>query len=228
MNISIIVATYGEDCWRDLALSRAWPSADNQGAHEVLCMHQRDGTVASVRNDLGRMATGTHLLYCDADDQLGPGFIQAMTRAHEQAGGTDGVPRLFTPRVSYVNKGRPQAPKFWPEVAMSQGNWLVIGTLVPRDLFLEVGGFPEAIHGYEDWACFAACWKAGAQIVKVPDAVYIAHVSGGSRNRRMPLDERIHWHFTIGRSLFPEEYPDDWPARHLRNARRTTAGGRRR
>ena len=52
----------------------------------------------------------------------------------------------------------------------------MVGTLVSRDLFLEVGGFEDYPHGFEDWSLWAKCWKAGAKIIQVRRAVYIAHV----------------------------------------------------
>lgn len=220
MTVSILIATYGEEAWSELAWSRAYPSTLEQGAHEVLVGHEPEGTIASARNHLAEKATGEFLLFCDADDELAPGYIEAMTEAiearskHERELG----PTLFTPRVQYVNHGRREKPKFWPEKDLRHSNWLVIGTLVPRGLFLELCGFDDAEHAYEDWSLFARCWKAGAQIVKVPDAIYVAHVIGGSRNRRMSSRERVEIHYAIGRRLFPEVYDEGWLRQHLRNA----------
>lgn len=217
MKISVVIATYGVDEWKDIAWSRAYPSAINQGAHEVLIGHDAEGTIATVRNGLAEEAEGTYLCVLDADDELAPGYITAMTHAWREwpwPGDAEQLP-LLTPRVSYVNRGRAQSPKFWPEKPLWEGNWLVIGTLVPRTLFLEVGGFPEAIHGYEDWALFAKCSKAGSPIVKVPEAIYRAHVRSGSRNRSLSHRDRVYWHYTIGREVFPEHYPPEWLEREL-------------
>jgi len=218
VNVSIIISTYGSEKWRDLAMSRAYPSALDQGAHEIVVGHDPEGTIASVRNSLAEKATGEWLLFLDADDELAPGYLGAMQRVFEQEQ-TGGLPLLLTPAVSYVTaRGRITPPKFWQEVDLEQANWLVIGTLVPRSLFLEVEGFPEAIHGYEDWALWAKCWKAGVRIVKVPKAIYRAHISPGSRNRRMTREEGLRWHYEIGRSIFPEQYPLEWLEGHLRRA----------
>jgi hypothetical protein len=167
------------------------------------------------------------LCFLDADDELADGYIAAM---HDAAPTPDfrlGASErnlLLTPMVSYVGSGRAARPKFWPEKPLSEGNWLVIGTLVPRVLFREVGGFRDELHGYEDWSLFARCWKAGAEIVKVPDAVYVAHVRGGSRNRRMSRREQVEQHYAIGRDLFPDLYDEAWLERHLRNVPKTRHG----
>lgn len=199
---SILISTYGDQKWKDLAESRALPSTVKQGALEVLIKHDPHGTIASVRNELAANAKGSLLIHLDADDELTDGYVDAVRASANRTSGHT----LFAPMVQYVNGRRAQAPKYWPEVPLDVGNWLVIGTAVPRDLFLQVGGFPEAVHGFEDWAGFAKCWKAGAQIMKVPQAVYRAHVTPNSRNRRMSVAERLYWHQRIGFDVFPEKY----------------------
>ncbi|TFH66237.1 MAG: glycosyltransferase, partial [Gemmatimonadales bacterium] len=163
-----------------MAETRALPSAMAQDAYEVLTDHDPTGTIASVRNGLAAKAKGEWLLHLDADDELGPGYIQAMQRAYEQRRRTDGVPPLLTPAVSYVVKGRRQMPRFLPGTDLTKNNYLVVGTLVERNLFLSVGGFSDYPHGFEDWSLWAKCWKAGAKIIQVRRAVYIAYINPDS------------------------------------------------
>src|SRR5206468_3897244 len=51
-------------------------------------------------------------------------------------------------------------------------NWAVVGTLVPRQLFHDVGGFRPQDFPYEDWSLWLRCVIAGACLVPVPNAVY--------------------------------------------------------
>jgi len=202
MKISICIATYGSDDWRELAWSRAWPSCQDQGACEVLVFHDTDGTIASVRNELGGQAKGDALVFSDADDELAPGYLDAMRRAAERAG--DG-PVLLTPAVSYVRKAKPSPPRFLDRgIPLSEDNWLVVGTLIRRDLFLEVGGFSDYPHGFEDWSLWAKAWKAGAQIIKVPKAVYLAHVNPRSKHRTAWCDRKwqVETHNRVRAELF--------------------------
>lgn len=90
----------------------------------------------------------------------------------------------------------------WPEMDLRLGNWLVIGTLVQRQVFVEVGGFREWPL-YEDWCLWQRCWKAGAEPVKVPDAVYVARVRGASRNRQPSRAEKLRIHGEIVAANFP-------------------------
>lgn len=205
--ISVIVATYGADEWIPLA-RRAADSARDQ-ADEVIVEHQPEGTLASARNTGAMRARGDYLIFLDGDDELEDGYVEAMRAAIVES------PALYAPRVSYVVKGRQQPPKYWPEVSLKDGNWLVIGTMLPRHEFLQSGGFREW-SAYEDFELFARFWRDhDATIVKVPEAVYRAHWRQGSRNKSMTRREAVELHYEIGRSLFPEHYDDAWLARHL-------------
>jgi GT2 family glycosyltransferase len=96
-----------------------------------------------------------------------------MRRALEQNPGDGNRKVLFTPAVQQIRKGRPGDPVFFDRgISLRDDNWLVIGTMIHRDLFTEVGGFPDYPHGFEDFALWSKCYRAGASVVKVPDAVY--------------------------------------------------------
>jgi glycosyltransferase involved in cell wall biosynthesis len=216
MNVSVVIATYGAERWRDLAYARAFPSAQSQ-TEDIQVFHDPEGTIASVRNEAAATAKGDWLCFLDADDELAPGFIGAMERASEQEQGADGSPLLLTPAVSYTGERqrRRSSPRIWPECALERGNWLVISTLIPRDLFLEIGGFrdygdPPGSIGYEDWGLFARLVQTGARIVKVPEAVLIAHITPQSRNRSATPRERNFWHYEVGRDVWPEIYDSNW------------------
>jgi len=181
VTISVIVATYGEEEWKTLAYERAVPSVigQNTGVDEIIPEHLYNGTRATSLNHGAAMSAGDWLLFLDADDELAPGYIGAMRRAVEQ---NLGGRVLLTPAVQQIRKGRPRAPFFFPECDFRTGNWLVIGTLIQRALFMEIGGFREHPHGLEDWNLWARAVRAGATVVKVPDAVYRAHMNPRSKH----------------------------------------------
>ena len=185
------------------------PSANQQNALEVLTCHDYDATIAEVRNDLAAKAYGDWLCFLDADDELGPGYLAAMERALEQERGTAATdPLLLTPAVAYVHKGRARPPRFHPVGNFQDDNYVVVGTLVERKLFFEVGGFGDYPHGFEDWSLWAKCWKAGARVVQVKRAIYYAHVDQHSKHREGWRDRswQVATHERIRRELFPELY----------------------
>lgn len=206
MKASIVIGTYGEDSWEALAHERALPSAEAQDPFEVLIGHDPAGNVATCRNELAALAKGDWLCFLDADDELAPGYLQAMGRVWERERRGGCPPLLLTPAVSYVVKGRRRTPTFHVEVSLELGNWLVVGTMLSKELFDQVGGFPDYPHGFEDWALFAKCWKAGADIRKVPRAVYIAHVNPKSKHREGWKDRKwqVETHMIVQKELFPE------------------------
>jgi glycosyltransferase involved in cell wall biosynthesis len=208
VNVSVVIATYGEEHWRDLALSRAYPSAENQGAHEIVVGHDPEGTIASVRNSLAEKTTGDWLCFLDADDELGPGYLLAVARVFERA--REPGPFLLTPAVSYWHPGRRRAnpPRFLPAVDLRYGNYLVLGTVLSRELFFQVGGFSDYPHGFEDWSLWAKSVKAGAEVRQVKRAVYIAYVNPSSKCRLSWRDKewQVRMHEQVRRDLFSEEY----------------------
>lgn len=229
MTISVCVGTYGGEEWQQLAADRAIPSTLGQEAHELLVCHDPDGTVSSARNRCAEQATGDWLVFLDADDELAPGYLDAMRGAVATSGSEYGGV-LYTPAVAYVVGGARQPAKFWPVAPYEDGNWMVIGTMISRALFDEAGGFldwgdPPGSNAYEDWALWATCQKKGASVVKVPDAIYVAHQEPTSRHRNQDELTRLSWHHEIGRALFQERYPEtleEWlPSRQaLRRSRR--------
>lgn len=192
MRVSVIIATYGDEEWRDLALTRAFPSAKDQAAHEIIVGHDTNLAIGPVRNVLAEKATGDWLCFLDADDELAPGYLGAMERAWEQEGG-DGpetTALLLTPAIQTVRNGLSFPPGFWARLPLEQGNWLPVGTLIHRDLFSAVGGFGDFPHGFEDWSLWLKASRAGARIVKVRQAVYRHHLNPHSKKTALWQDAR--------------------------------------
>lgn len=204
MNVSVIVATFGDQSWVDLADERALPSVDAQTfpAHEVIALH--GPSLHATRNQAALDATGDWLCFLDADDELEPGYLEAMAMqepeprerlatpdevdaGYELGIAFDPAAALLIPAVRYLDRlGRPKGdaaiPNIVPLRSMIEINRAVIGTLVPRDLFLDVGGFGDEPI-YEDWSLWLRCVREGAELVHVPGAVYRAWTRPRGRNR---------------------------------------------
>lgn len=192
MDVTVCVATYGDLDWRRLAKQRAIPSAE---AECVPVIDHHGETLAQARNECLRRVGTEFVVFLDADDELEPGYIEALSR---------GTCDMRAPSVRYVRPAIDFLRDPWmPQVAghqhactadcLDQGNWLVIGTAVRTSILRSVGGFEEW-PVYEDWAAFRKCWRAGATVEAIPEAVYQAHVSPSSRNRApsMRFKNRVH------------------------------------
>lgn len=193
MDVTVVVATFGDTAWKDLAAQRAVPSARAEGI-PVLAVHA--DTLHDARNcGLGRVDS-EWVCFLDADDELEPGYFAAMA-----AGEAD----VRAPSVRYLRDGRHAAPRM-PQVAghhhictadcLQYGNWLVIGSLVRADMARQVGGFAD-FPWSEDWDLWVKCWHAGATFEQVPTAVYRAHVRADSRNRGQSREAKLAAHRAI-------------------------------
>ncbi len=202
MSVSIIVATHGDPKWSDLANGCAYPSAraqaDVRPRTGVVLRHYPDYTLAQARNAAAAEAAGDWFCFLDADDELEPGYLDAMAAA-KYLRNLAGPPPLLVPRVRRVygpsNASAPEVPNKggWPRV-----NECVIGTLVRADLFRAVGGFRDftdrgrRILMYEDWDLWLRCWNSGAQLVYVHDAIYREHVAATGRNTNAHEAEKVY------------------------------------
>ncbi len=199
MNVSVIVATYGDIKWSRLAQERALPSIPDTLGVQVIEHHAPLDTLAHVRNTGASVAHNEWLCFLDADDELEPGYLDAMADAFLMGAITTDWSPLLVPRVRRVygpgNAAAPEIPNKggWPRV-----NECVVGTLVKADLFRAVGGFRDftdrgrRILMYEDWDLWLRCWNSGAQLVYVHEAIYREHVAATGRNTNAHEAEKVY------------------------------------
>jgi len=190
---TVVVATYGQQQWINLARIRAIPSARALGCQVI---HVHGDTIHGARNECVSQVTTPWVIHLDADDQLEPGYITAMSR---------GTADVRAPMVRYIQRGRGLRPAM-PRVAghghactadcLTQGNWLVVGAAVRTDLVREVGGWRD-FSWSEDWDLWLRCHLRGAKIEAIPTAVYRAFTRPGSRNRGQSAEARLAAHRAI-------------------------------
>lgn len=197
--MAIIIATWGVPKWADLALARALPSARAQDPQELILIDSADGDAATVRNAGARAANADWLCFLDADDELAPGFLQAMEPYLKHT-------MLLAPYAQYVDQQGHRAPPLIPNA----GHWphlndAVSGTLVPRELFEQVGGWRQEFWPWPDWELWLRCVAAGVTKVHVPDAVYVVHDTPNSANKSLSKLQATKLHANV-RKLYPEQF----------------------
>jgi glycosyltransferase involved in cell wall biosynthesis len=172
--VSVVVATYGDlTFWGPLAQRAAKSALIQTRDCEVLLQHGE--TLAEARNAGAEHANGDWLIFLDADDELDPGYVEAMLA------GSEGLRQPAT--LGIVNgRADPEPVIIKPRgKTLLDGNHLVIGTMMPRADFLAVGGFRE-LWAWEDWDLFIRLWLRGLRDEPIPEAIYRVHVKEGSRN----------------------------------------------
>lgn len=204
MKVTIVVATFGDPSWEQLARQRALPSALQFG---VPVIHVHGDTLAQARNaGLGKVRT-EWVVHLDADDELDGGYLAALAQ---------GEADVRVPAVWYLNTGQATTP-YVPKVAghghactadcLADGNWIVVGAAVRTEVARAAGGWVDW-PCYEDWEFWVRCWKAGATFQTLPGGIYRAWVRNGSRNRAGRIEERNEVHRQIA-----ELHDLNWPPR---------------
>lgn len=181
MTISVILGTFGDDSWQRLADTAA-ASVHVQSTPPLELIRHHGTTLATARNGGAAKAAGDWLCFLDADDTLAPEYIAAMLAATANS-----TPQtLFQPAVQYVYADKPvEPPQVLPATSLYDLNYLIIGTLISRQFFTQVGGFGEWAYA-EDWELWLRCHLRGATVCAVPGATYVANVNPAGRNNQNP------------------------------------------
>lgn len=179
--VGVVIGTYGDrDTWEPL-VERARLSVAAQTVDPAILIHNHAVTLREARN-YGAVDCEAHvdggvdwLIFLDADDELDPGYIEAMLA------GTGDIRRPATQGIH--EDGTIEEPAMIPEpsLGLRVRNYIVVGAMCRADLFFQIGGFDD-YEMLEDWALWRRMVAAGATVGDVPDAIYRIHVRPESRN----------------------------------------------
>lgn len=186
MKATVCIGTYGDlGVWAERA-ERAMVSVGDQAP----CLWVHEDSLARARNEAAAAAEGSHLVFLDADDELSPGYVEAM-----MAGVAD-IRKPSTLGV-YEDGSTDEQPVMIPTRDIRTANHIVIGAMVNRDLFLASGGFRD-LPILEDWDLWRRLVLGGASVEEIPDAVYRVSVRAGSRNADHALHGRVYRQIVTG------------------------------
>jgi glycosyltransferase involved in cell wall biosynthesis len=127
-----------------------------------------------ARNAGAAAATGDALAFCDADDEVAPGWLAALGGAlgeHPFVTSRYEDRKLNSPRIRQIHKnpqGTGLIPYDYPPFLPHAGGG---GLGIRRRLHESIGGFDETLPALEDTDY---CWRvqlAGTELVFVPEAV---------------------------------------------------------
>jgi glycosyltransferase involved in cell wall biosynthesis len=181
MDVQVIVTTWGHPSWSGLAERVAIPSAVEQArVHHHHC--ESAYSAGAARNEAVDAADPQGwICFLDADDELAPGYIDAMEFARLQDDDL-GTPALQLPG---------QSPRILEDRDIITGdNPCPIGTLIHRSMFDEAGRFWDE-PAWEDYSLFRRAVLTGAFVHFVPSAVYIAHSTKNGRNSTVTNPRRF-------------------------------------
>jgi glycosyltransferase involved in cell wall biosynthesis len=126
--------------------------------------------VSAARNLGAQMATGTWLMFLDADDRLRPGAVTTLAAGAKVA--PDAV-LVYGDYDSIDDEGRPigrrsllkgrRKPSGQVLERLAAGNFIVNGgiAIIRADAFHKAGGFNESLRYCEDWHCWCRLAATG-------------------------------------------------------------------
>lgn len=194
MDVTVAVATFGDESWAGLALERAIPSVPDG----VRAIHVHSDTLHGARNLALDCVSTEWIIFLDADDELGSFYVDRMDEVEAD---------VRIPLVSYVTPQKAARPRFMrvaghthdcePE-CLDRGNYIVIGAAVRAQLIRDIGGWRD-FDCYEDWDLWLRCFQARATFERTR-AVYRAHARPDSRNRGTDRAVKHATHQAIARA----------------------------
>ncbi|MBS1260747.1 MAG: hypothetical protein MAG453_00063 [Calditrichaeota bacterium] len=189
---------------------------ENPGRAIKLIERANSGEPAIARNSGLIYARGEYLLPLDADDCLLPDTLVRLLAAAEPFAAERVVAYGF---IQCFGAHR----KLWKNTlfhpnALLRKNKLPNTSLLSRSLADAVGGYPERVPGYEDWAFWIGCANAGARFVQLPEPVYMYRASANEGMGKAA--ERMHeWVVANLFRRYPDLYEDEelaWAEDYLR------------
>jgi glycosyltransferase involved in cell wall biosynthesis len=126
--------------------------------------------VSAARNLGAQMATGTWLMFLDADDRLRPGAVATLTAGAQVAPDAilvygdydliDGEGRPIGRRGLLKGRRKPSGQVL---ERLAAGNFIVNGgiAIIRADAFDKAGGFDESLRYCEDWHCWCRLAATG-------------------------------------------------------------------
>lgn len=184
-SVAVLIPTFGDAArWNGLA-ARALASVANQTRppDEVIRHHfhsvEDPKALGTMRNFLAAHATAEWICFLDADDEIEPGYLEAML----SSSGDVRIPMLRLCCGTPDEKIKlPEPFEVPPKANLLEGNHIVIGALIRRDAFLKLGGFDD-FEVAEDWTLWLKAWLAGAKMNLVQGAIYRQNWRPGGRNQ---------------------------------------------
>lgn len=177
MDVTVVIPICGDiRLWMPLAEQAQVSAAAQTHAAEKIVIAQ-GVSVSDARNRGAAKADTSHLIFLDADDELDPGYIEAMQDVPPRTIGRPNTIGVYPD--GRVDEPTPQCSI--PPTDLRRRNCIVISALVPTAEFRQVGGFAE-LPALEDWHLWRRLAAIGVGYVDVPEAILRITVRDKSRN----------------------------------------------
>ncbi|WP_222184338.1 glycosyltransferase family 2 protein [Geminicoccus harenae] len=192
--------------------------------HLAVLVSEPDGGIADAFNKGIARASGTWLMFLNADDRLGPNQVARAAATLERTG-ADGV---FGDLICEDESGRPLHriagdPDYaaWIDRAFPALNHPTL--MVRRDLFDEIGGFDPNLRVAMDYDWCLRAHRAGARFVYDPEIVGHYRLGGASDRQWLRAASELRT-ISIRHGLPPAKAWPIWGGRVARAAAQRLLG----
>ncbi|MEI6214126.1 MAG: glycosyltransferase family A protein [Desulfuromonadales bacterium] len=179
----------------DVETNRILSGFENQ---KIRVLHTENMGLASARNNGIREARGTYILPLDADDRIGPTYLEKAV---------DYFDRMPDVGIVYCYAeffGDRQGQWYMPEFSL---RWMLFSNLIfcsaffRKDDWERAGGYnPNMSRGLEDWDFWLAILELGKGVYCIPDVLFYYRVREESMLRSMNRDVHVEMHLQIMRN----------------------------
>lgn len=151
--------------------------------------HTVNKGVSAARNRGISEASGEYILPLDADDKIGPSYIELAVTVLDKR---PEVAIVFCERVMFG-----ELEGIFPIPEYDSRTLLVENCIYPAALFRKadwktVGGYNEKMaYGWEDWDFWISLSKLNKLAVKIPEPLFYYRVRGSSRDHSLRLHHKI-------------------------------------
>lgn len=160
-------------------LSQCYPGATN-------VLRTLHCGVARTREEGVLLAKGENILFVDADDVLSENFIELMVKKRIESKAQIIYPNVLLwshwHETKKLQNGWRESPPEITTESMMEMNQIVVSSMIPRKLYLDLGGMPD-VPMLEDYAFWLKAVYAGATFAKC-QAYLKYRQREGSRNRQ--------------------------------------------
>jgi len=152
-------------------------------------IHTTNQGVSAARNRGIEEARGGYILPLDADDIIGPSYLE---KAVELLDTRPDVAVVFCERVMFGERnGVTALPDYEPRALLVE-NLIYPAAVFRKSDWKKVGGYSEKmIYGWEDWDFWISISMLNKSIVKLPDKLFYYRVSSVSRDHSLRFLQKL-------------------------------------
>lgn len=162
---------------------------------------KENGGPSAARNFGIERATGSYILPLDADDLIGPTYLEKAIACMEN----DSDLGIVYCRANFFGaiEASWEIPEYsFPEILLR--NVIMVCALFRKADWQRVGGFKEdMVSGWEDYDFWLYILRLGRKVYRIPETLFFYRQLGNSRSQKMSLADQFECHRTIFRHHEP-------------------------